>query len=118
MLRGWPIFACFRQMWGAVSRVQNGEGSGLGLGGSDSGGGQNAGQLAGAENGVDLRDVLLNLVAVALHQAAGDDELAGTAVRLVPNHFEDGIDRLLLGGVDERAGVDPDDVGVFGPGGA
>ena len=36
---------------------------------------------------------------------------------LVPHHFEDGIDGLLLGGVDERAGVDDDDVGVFGAGG-
>ncbi len=29
-------------------------------------------------------------------------------------HLQNGVDRLLLGGVDERAGVDDDDVGVFG----
>ncbi len=28
-------------------------------------------------------------------------------------HLEDGVDRLLLGAVDEGAGVDDDDVGVF-----
>ncbi len=32
-------------------------------------------------------------------------------------HLEDGVDRLLLGRVDERAGVDDDDVGVAGVGG-
>ena len=29
-------------------------------------------------------------------------------------HFEDGVDGLLLGGVDEGAGVDDEDFGVFG----
>ena len=33
---------------------------------------------------------------------------------LVLDHLEDGVDRLLLGGVDEAAGVDDDDLGVFG----
>ena len=33
------------------------------------------------------------------------------------DHLEDGVDGLLLGGVDEGAGVDDDDLGVFGSGG-
>ena len=32
-------------------------------------------------------------------------------------HFEDGIDRFLLRAFDERAGIDYDDVGVFGAAG-
>ena len=36
---------------------------------------------------------------------------------LVLHHLEDGVDGLLLGGVDEAAGVDDEDVGVFGAGG-
>ena len=36
---------------------------------------------------------------------------------LVLDHLEDGVDGLLLGGVDEAAGVDDDDFGVFGVGG-
>jgi hypothetical protein len=34
----------------------------------------------------------------------------------VLDHLEDGVDGLLLGGVDEAAGVDDDDLGVFGSG--
>ena len=33
------------------------------------------------------------------------------------DHLEDGVDGLLLGGVDEAAGVDDEDLGVFGAGG-
>jgi len=29
------------------------------------------------------------------------------------DHFEDGVDGLLLGGIDEGAGVDDEDFGVF-----
>jgi hypothetical protein len=32
----------------------------------------------------------------------------------VLDHLEDGVDGLLLGGVDEAAGVDDEDLGVFG----
>ena len=32
-------------------------------------------------------------------------------------HFENGVDRLLLGRVDEGAGVDDEDFGLFGMGG-
>ena len=75
---------------------------------------ENRFELAGADDGVDFRNVFLDFVAIALDEAAGDDELFGAAVGLVARHFEDGVDRLLLGGVDEGAGVDDEDFGVFG----
>ena len=85
--------------------------------GRDSGGGEDLLQLAGADHGVNFRNVLLDFVAIALDQASGDDQLLRFAGDLVLRHFEDRVHRLLLGGVDERAGVDHDDVGVFGAGG-
>jgi len=89
-----------------------------GVPGGEAGGGQDAFELAGAEDGVDLRDVFADLVAVALDEAAGDDDALGLAavLLLVLDHLEDGVDGLLLGGVDEGAGVDDDDFGVFGAG--
>ena len=76
-------------------------------------------ELAGAYYGVDFRDVGADFIAVALNEAAGDDEALGAAAvgDLVLNHLEDGVDGFLLGGVDEGAGVDDEDVGVFGAGG-
>jgi hypothetical protein len=67
--------------------------------------------FAGAEDGVDLRDLLPQLVAVSLGEAAGDDEAPAGAGRLVLRHLQDRVDRLLLRLVDERAGVDDDDIG-------
>ena len=76
-------------------------------------------EFACADDGVYFGDVLLDLVAVALDEAAGDDDALGFAavLLLVLDHLEDGIDGLLFGGVDEAAGVDDDDFCVFGPGG-
>ena len=76
-------------------------------------------ELAGAYDGVDFGDVLADFVAVALDEAAGYDEALGAASvgDLVLDHLEDGVDGFLLGGVDEAAGVDDEDVGVFGAGG-
>jgi hypothetical protein len=78
-------------------------------------GSENRFQLAGADDGVDLWDILLNLVTVAFNQAAGDDDALGLAaiLLLVLDHFEDRVDRLLFGRVDEAAGVNDDDLGVF-----
>ena len=70
-------------------------------------------QLSGADYCIDLWDAFLNLVAVALDQASGDDQLFRFAGRFVARHFEDGVDGLLLGGVDKAAGVDDQDFGVF-----
>ena len=75
---------------------------------------QNLLQLAGADHRIDLRNVLLDFVAIAFHQAAGNDQLLRPAADLVLRHLQDRVHRLLLGRVDERAGVHDDDVGVFG----
>jgi hypothetical protein len=87
-----------------------------GVGRGEAGGFEDGFELAGADYGVDFGDVLLDLVAVALDEAAGDDEALGFAAvgDLVLHHLEDGVDGLLLGGVDEAAGVDDEDFGVFG----
>ena len=87
--------------------------------GSEARGGQDGFEFSGADYGVYFGDVFLNFVAVALDEAAGYDDALGFAavLLLVLDHLEDGVDGLLLGGVDEAAGVDDDDLGVFGAGG-
>ena len=82
-------------------------------------GGENGFEFACADYGIYFGDVLPDLVAVALDEAAGYDDAACLAavLLLVLDHLEDGVDGLLLGGVDEAAGVDDDDLGVFGSGG-
>ena len=83
--------------------------------GSEARGSENRFEFASADDGIDLRNVLLNLVAVALDQTAGDDDALRLAaiLLLMLHHLEDGIDGLLLGGIDEAAGVDDDNLGVF-----
>ena len=93
------------------------EGRWSGGSGGDACGFEDGFELAGADDGVDFRDVFLDFVAIALDEAAGDDELARAACGFVASHFEDGVDRLLLGGVDEGAGVDDEDFGFFRAGG-
>ena len=85
--------------------------------GREAGGFENGFQFAGADDGVHFGDALLDFVAVALDEAAGDDELFGASRSFVAGHFEDGVDGFLLGGVDEAAGVDDEDFGFFGMGG-
>ena len=67
--------------------------------------------LTGAEHRVDLRNLVLQLVAIALRHATGDDKAPARAGPFVLRHLEDGIDRLLLRGIDEGARVDHEDVG-------
>ena len=81
------------------------------------GGSQNRFQLPGPDDRVDLWNVLLDLIAIALNQASGDDDPARFAACLVLHHLEDGVDRLLFGGIDEAAGVDDDNFRVFRVGG-
>ncbi len=79
--------------------------------------GEDGFKFTGADDSVDFRDILLDLVAVTLDKGspATDDTLGFSAVLLlVLDHLEDGVDRLLLGRIDEAAGVDDDDFGVFG----
>ena len=69
-------------------------------------------QFIGADHGVHFRHVLLNIAAIAFDQAPGDDQLLRAAGFLVLRHFENGVDRFLLGRIDEAARVDHDHVGV------
>ncbi len=75
---------------------------------------EDAFELARADDRVHLWYLLADRVAIALHQAAGHDQAARPAKFLVLGHFEDGVDRLLLGGFDKAAGVDDDDVSFVG----
>jgi len=76
-----------------------------------------ANDLIQADERVDLfvqrgREIL----GEALRHAAGDDQLLLAAAllhALVLVDLEDVADRLLLGGIDEGAGVDDDDIGLI-----
>jgi len=102
---------------GGVGAGEDVKGRGLRGGLGDACGCKDGFKLAGADDGVDFGNGLHDLVAIALDEAAGDDEFAGGAGGFVAGHFQDGVDGLLLGGVDEGAGVDDEDFGVFGAGG-
>ena len=67
--------------------------------------------LAGAEHGVDLRDLGAQFVAVTLGKAPGHDQAAARAILLVPRHLQDRVNRLLFRRVDEGAGIDDEHVG-------
>ena len=58
-----------------------------------------------------------DVIAVAFDQASGNDELLCTAGGFEASHFQDSVDRFLLGGVNEGAGIDDEDVGLPGIGG-
>ena len=82
----------------------------------EAGGLEDGFEFAGADHGVDFGDALLDFVAVALDEAAGDDELFRPTGGLVAGHFKDGVDGFLLGRVNEAARVDDEDIGFFGMG--
>ena len=67
---------------------------------------------AHAEKGVHLGQLLQDLLTVALGQTAGDDDALQGAVLLKPGLVQDVVDGLLLGALNEGAGVDDDDVRV------
>jgi len=101
---------------GGLDAGEDGEGGAGCRGGrhAEAGGFEDGLEFAGADYGVDFGDGLADVVAVALDEAAGDDELFGRAGGFEAGHFEDGVDGFLLGGVNEGAGVDDEDVGFFG----
>jgi hypothetical protein len=57
------------------------------------------------------------LIAEAFDKASRDHQLLRLASSLVACHFQDRVHRFLLRAIYERAGVDHDDVGVFGAAG-
>ncbi len=85
--------------------------------GRQTGRGQNVFQFAGTNHCVDFGNVFANLVAETLDQTSGNDQLFRLAAGFVGSHFEDRVDGFLLRAFDERAGIDHDDVGVFGAAG-
>ena len=96
--------------------IEGRDGCGRG-GGRETSSFKNGFEFAGADYGVDFRDALQDFVAVALDQASGNDQFAGRAGGFEAGHLEDGVDGLLLGGVDKAAGIDDEDLGFFGMGG-
>ena len=68
-----------------------------------------------AQQRVYLRHLFAQRRPVALYQTARRHQQAATAVALVPGHFQQRINGLLLGRVDKTAGVHDDDVRVCRP---
>ena len=79
--------------------------------------GHDAVDFVGPDDGVHLGHVLQDVAPVALDQAPGDDQALRPAHLLVLGHLQDGVDRLLLGGVDETASVDDQHLGLVRMGG-
>src|ERR1051325_586378 len=70
--------------------------------------------LAGADESIHLGQRRFQVVAITFDQTAGHDQSRRFAVGLQARRFENGIDRFLLGRVDETAGVDDEGVGLVG----
>ena len=66
-----------------------------------------------ADHGIHLRNLFYDLLFVALAQTAGYDQGFELARRLPVRHFQDGVYALLLGVIDEAAGIDNDDLRLF-----
>ena len=64
-----------------------------------------------AYNSVHLRDLFLDLAAVALSKAAGNDDLQVRVLLLVGAGFQNVFNGLGLGALDKAAGVHKDDIG-------
>ena len=67
-----------------------------------------------AEHRVGLGQLVGELLAVTLGEAADSDDLLRLGVPLAGRRLEQDVDRVLLGLLDEPAGVDHRDVGVVG----
>ena len=92
---------CGRAQRGYLHRRQHrerGSRDADGGGAFEAGGLKNGFELARTDDRIDLGDVALNLVAVALHQAAGYHQpLRAPRVRdLVLHHLQNGVHRLLF----------------------
>src|SRR5665213_2166956 len=71
-------------------------------------------KFPGAYHRIDFRNALANFVAIALHQAACNDQFLGGALSLESSHLKNRVYGFLLRGVDKAAGVHDKDVGLFG----
>ena len=66
--------------------------------------------LGHADDGIDLGDLLGEFLRVTLAETAGDDHALGRIIFLETHQVEDGVDRFLLGTLDESAGIDHQNV--------
>src|SRR5947207_3036797 len=71
-------------------------------------------EAGGAQDRVDFRHLPEDLTAVALGEAAGDDQGAAHAALLEPGEGEDRVHQLLARAVDERARVHDEALGLLG----
>jgi hypothetical protein len=78
---------------------------------------QNRFELTRTHDRIDFRDLLANLVAKALHQAACNHEFLYSARRFPPCHIEDRVNRFPLRPINERTRVNDDYICVLGLGG-
>ena len=76
--------------------------------------GGDVGIVVEAQDGVRLGQGLGEVLAVALREAAHRDHGPGVPTLLEVGSGEQGVDGVLLGGLDETAGVAHDRVGVLG----
>ena len=71
--------------------------------------------LIDAHEGVHFRKKFRQFLAEPLRETAGNDQALPAILRLAQfGRFQDGVDALLLRGVDERAGIDDHHVGLGG----
>ena len=107
--RSAPLGRCDRQQVASVlGRV-----GGMGLAGHDAAQPRgDVGVVVEAQDGVGLRQRLGQVLAVALGEAAHRDDRLRAAGLLEVGGRQQGVDGVLLGRLDEAAGVDHDGVGV------
>ena len=72
--------------------------------------------LIDAEQQVDLRNLLQQVLFVTLGQTAGHDQQPAASGVFVLRHFKNRVDRFLLGGTDKSAGVDQQNIRFSGIG--
>ena len=77
-------------------------------------GGDDVAVAAGSHHAVDLRELVDDLLLIALGETSRDEDLAEPAVRLELRHRQNGVDGLGLRAVNEAAGVDDHGVGALG----
>ena len=75
---------------------------------------QDLAELVGPEDVIDLGNLLLDIGAIPLSQAACNHQPFAVALSFQFRHLQNRVDGFLLGRVDEAAGIHHDDVGIGG----
>ena len=66
--------------------------------------------LVDTEKQVDFRDLFEQVLRVTLGEAAGDYQQPASSGLFILRHIQDRVDGFLLGGVDEPAGINQQDI--------